>query len=884
MAGPIEPGDLSALKPERLAAASNYAALAALIEHVRQDSPVNAVQALFKACDDADAFRWAWALVQKKAELWRHVDALPQLIAVPEELEEAVQEFILQPASTGGQVTPAVAARPKLMRGLDPTGPLGLRIAREALNRDPSPTPEVREVALDFLGCSSDPSDRAVVFEQTQQMRPDKRISNLLRLTTPYSDDEVEQLLSALQELTRRPVDADDWKHAAMLAARLPIDQLATYLAPTWHRSDNKSELIQAGLLSQLGPDNVRALLEQQPGDETGQLVLSHAGGQLGTGDASIRFGIWAHERYPAAQLKGLRDRYIKQLARRGSSDRRDAALGVLFAFALATDDLEAAAGLAAQLTPSDELLPADTQVDERVAFRLGQLAGCALARDGDFTDRVVATVQTIPTELRGRFFAGTAASGAFGQVELAPPLMFELLGDDASIAAVAAAGWGNLLVEEAKGAPPTAIRVLLAAHTELSSAQVVDLTQQVSWATCDVETYGQVVAALAGHPPALFHQVERAGRSLEGPEADQAPTPTLCGLLDNALDAGLRGQLGESTTQCVGVLLAHPDGEVITRACAWVRALDLDGPQEGPEHAERARRVVEIDDARGSQHQALHALRCDLGAKFAALAQDSTQDATDRRHHLELTRDIDPTAARSAAFQLATSTTNSLRDAAAETLCITSPSDEDYDLLQQLAANEPHQSIRSKFEAALHQVYSGSIATALRNLADLVDAPPDQWDSTVLIPEEGFNERFRSWVDTARARSANAGDPGAFIEAAINLTDLMVDVALLEGSKTDEAVKLKNEELEGIRSNGPRRPWIGDLLARQSLHKPFPWFAQCQALRIFRTSHPSPLGSTEPLKLTYDDLVAARKLFQHITLGWSESMWQIRNRAHGPN
>jgi hypothetical protein len=879
MVEPIQPGDLGALKPDRLAAASNYAALAALIEHTRQDPPANAVQALFGACGDPDAFRWAWSLAQKKFDLWRHVDAFPQSIAVPEELQEPVQEFVLRPAPKGGPVKPDVA-RPKFMRGLDPTGSLGLRIAREAFNRDSPPTDDVRQVALDFLGGSSDPADRAVVFDQTQEIRPDKRILALLRLTTPYSADEVDQLLSVLQELTRRPVEAGDWKPAATLAARLPIDRLADFLVPSWTRSGNKQELIQAGLLSRLGPDNVCALLDEKPGDETAQLVLSQAGGQLGTDDAGIRFGVWAHEKYPASQLRELRGRYTQRLASKATpEDKRSTALKGLFAFVFATDDIEAAAALVDHLTPNDELLPTDTQIDEAVAFRLGQLAGYALAR-ADFTDRVVATLQTTPTELRSRVFAGLAASDALGQVELAPRLMFELLHDDGSIAAVAAAGWGDLLVNETNDAPQPAIKVLLAAATELSSTQVVELTQHVSWTTYDGETYRQVVAALMGHPPALFNQVDRAVRSLEGPEADAISASTLCDLLDHARDAGLRDQLEEATTHCVEVLLEHPDDEVITRACAWVRALDLDVPQAGSESADRARRVVKIDDARGGQHQELHALRRDLGAKFAALAQDSTQKATERRRHLELTVEIDPTAARAAAFQLATATTNSLRDAAAETLCTTPPSGEDHDALQELVANEPHKPIGSRLEAALHQVYSGSIGTALRNLAELVGAPSDQWDPGVLIPEGRFNERFRVWIDTARARSGNTGDPGTFIEAAINLTDLMVDVAVLEGSKINE-LNLKTEQLEGIRANSEPRPQTGELLARQNLHKPFPWFAQCQALRNFRTSHPSPLGSTDPIRLKEDDFTAARKLFEQVTLGWFESMWAIRNKAH---
>jgi hypothetical protein len=107
-----------------------------------------------------------------------------------------------------------------------------------------------------------------------------------------------------------------------------------------------------------------------------------------------------------------------------------------------------------------------------------------------------------------------------------------------------------------------------------------------------------------------------------------------------------------------------------------------------------------------------------------------------------------------------------------------------------------------------------------------------------------------------------------------------MVDVAVLEGSKINE-LNLKTEQLEGIRANSEPRPQTGELLARQNLHKPFPWFAQCQALRNFRTSHPSPLGSIDPIRLKEDDFTAARKLFEQVTLGWFESMWAIRNKAH---
>ncbi len=129
--------------------------------------------------------------------------------------------------------------------------------------------------------------------------------------------------------------------------------------------------------------------------------------------------------------------------------------------------------------------------------------------------------------------------------------------------------------------------------------------------------------------------------------------------------------------------------------------------------------------------------------------------------------------------------------------------------------------------------------------------------------------------ADLARARVRNDEDPAAFMQAAINLADQMVDFALIHATALGAQTKLRPEEIQAIRDNGKsqRRLDHGDLVGRPQFYKIFPWFPLCVALRRNRPAHPSRTGSTRPHALRSDDLIAAKALLVDITESWIEDM-----------
>ncbi len=142
-----------------------------------------------------------------------------------------------------------------------------------------------------------------------------------------------------------------------------------------------------------------------------------------------------------------------------------------------------------------------------------------------------------------------------------------------------------------------------------------------------------------------------------------------------------------------------------------------------------------------------------------------------------------------------------------------------------------------------------------------------------MLIPDLRHRERFVKWVDTARARLANTGDPGSFIEAAHNVADQMVDLAVIAGYDAGLNVGFKANQVDGIRANDKPRPEAGVLVNQQQCIQLFGWFHAVAALRAKRAAHPSQLGSTEPPRFEPEDLVVAKGLLRATTEGWIKDM-----------
>ena len=79
MSGPIEPGEVSRLGENALAAAGEYTALAAVAS--RQGGE-RALQSLAERCDDPPAFTWWWALTRQNADRFTSARQLPEQVGV----------------------------------------------------------------------------------------------------------------------------------------------------------------------------------------------------------------------------------------------------------------------------------------------------------------------------------------------------------------------------------------------------------------------------------------------------------------------------------------------------------------------------------------------------------------------------------------------------------------------------------------------------------------------------------------------------------------------------------------------------------------------------------------------------------------------------------
>lgn len=889
MVEPVRPGDLGALDDSRLAAAGEYTALAALVLHAGDRAP--AMRELVAHAADEDAFRWAWALAARpgREALWgSFVSGLPPQLTVPRDLKDEVTAFVLAPWPPNKARTPRLHAQERLLGHLDPASGFARALARRALAPGAAPPHAVVEAALDVLGASSEPDDRALVITHVQRLPPERRPGALLRLAPPLREEEVCELLVALEELTHHPVPAPEWENAARLAARLPAGDLGDLLARPWGMPNNKHELLRARFVAHLGAGRLRELLEQCLGEEPTRALLAVVPDQLPL-DQLGEIGRWAHAVYPAEWLEPIRNTVAHQLsfrARHGlaRAAERKALLRALWGFALATPAPEPTALLAQHLRPGELEAPPDVdRSSPQVQRGFGRLAGHILLRDD--RDAFEGELERLLNDLgegegQDCFLEGLAVTDAPSSGALPLLVTTVLLRSDAGIRAFAAGGHSDVLAMSAgahPAAPPdpqAALRVLRAAGAALAPECADGLRRSLSWQALG-NAYHEAIDALRAHPPVLFAELDRAVASLAGPEAAAAPAPALRRLLEAALDEGLRGQIPEETMlEHLGLLLAYPDAGVVELACRWVRRVDLDAPGV---NTRRAELVLEADVAAGGRSEPLRSLRAELGERVAELADCASSPARDRAAHLRLAARVAPTPARAAALAIAgASISTELRREAADVLAETEPDPDHEEALRQLAEREPHPMVKARLDEAVLRIRSGSVGEALHNLARLVGLEPDPavLRPEVLLPDPRWREAFVHWVDKARARVGHAADPGTFVEAAINLGERMVEEAVVARFDAEGALKgIKPEEVERLRAGLPSKPDVGSLLGRQALTQTFPWFASHSALRQLRGAHPTPAGQTSPLKLDAEDLVTAKRLLRTITAGWLEDM-----------
>ncbi|MGY1833956.1 hypothetical protein ACI79P_02465 [Blastococcus sp. SYSU DS0510] len=908
---PIEPGELGRLRDDGLAAAGEYTALAAVAARQGGD---RALQLLAEHGDDAAAFTWWWTLAAQSPERFASAKQLASQLAVPESLTDAVTDHVLEEMTQRDRqlISAATASRAEILRRLDDTAPWVVSLAHDVV-RDPADRfPEVLNAALDILGASERPEDRAAVFDLANQQPYSKRGAVLARLRDPIEAEEARRIVASLAEMQRRGGgDRTDWEPVARLLGRLPVKTTTEFLTGPFGGTGRRT-LLEAGLISKLGAAGLREVLTALDQPAVAEELLHRAAADLRLEDVAA-FSVWAHARYTAAACAGFRRRLAEGLQGHFSrrEERRREALDGLWASALAGHDADAVADELIDAVDPAELAARAADVRTKGAARqLGAAAAKMLAidprtadaaRTAQLVDAAAGAARALRSNLVADFFAGLmrTAVGTTASQQLRAALLDAVLEHPAAITAFAAEGGLAALTAHAARTPNEAAAVLLAAREDLSAQAANTLLGAqparqerrrpldppaeespagVDWTTADTETYLRILEVVSAWPEVVFGVLSRALAALDEPEARHPNAVVLRAVLEHAAAHDLADQLGEDTTDHIRRLLTKQrDIDVLRAACQWIRRLDLDA--DGAD-LDRAQLVLTADSSRGGRQPDLRALRGELATRHAQLAQNLALDSERRIAHLRTAVDLDAAKAREAAVPLAGSSATGIRLAAARVLAETQGSPDEHQTLVNLAAMEDHAEVAELLDAALHRLTSGDTGEALRNLAELLDLSTTGLDPNVLIPDEQHRDRFSEWVDKARARSANRHDPGAFIEAAINVADQMVDLALIARHDAGQRVVLKADQVDALRANAANRLDVGALVTQQQSVQQFTWFTAVAALRRKRAAQPSPIGTTTPPRFMPDDLVAAKVLLRDITAGWIKDMHDSAQRG----
>jgi hypothetical protein len=315
--GPVlsRAADSSTLSFQALAGQGEYKALAALVYHADMEGALGALAA---SARDPEALRWVVALLARKlspegyqpheqATLEAYVqqldDNLPGDLRVPEFLREGVEEFILTIPTPAQQPWPRAETQARVLRNLDVEDTFALDLAESVLALEERDE-DVEEAAFALLGRSRDPERRSVIFEHTDDLPAEERISPLTELSPPLYDAEEDRLVELLDEalptLAAVGVDQEDRNLAGKLSAG-GLEEILRRQA----ESSGAQQLLAGDLfVASLWPEKLKHLLSADlPPTLTEQLV-AQAAAQM-TLDTLLEFGRWAYGRIDAALLSG---------------------------------------------------------------------------------------------------------------------------------------------------------------------------------------------------------------------------------------------------------------------------------------------------------------------------------------------------------------------------------------------------------------------------------------------------------------------------------------------------------------------------------------------------------------------------------------------------
>lgn len=896
----IYPGSTDALgNVERLASAGEWTALAVLASLGNRP---DAMGALAAAADKEPAFRWMWAFVNSgvgQPQYWQQVSAnLASGIKVPENLKNAVRQFVLTPAPQqspthqsyqqyAGGPNLRQQAQVRLLSSLDTRTDFARELAQTIIEAEEGRYwPELRHAAFDVVGARRQKADRLYVLERAEDLPPRERLRPLLGLSAPYSKVEQDVILAALKESlpvgSQFPVGApgpnEYWTWARELSVRLSPDRLEDLLRESWAQSvTDRGNLFGGDFIARLGLEKLEKLLASDLDEAIRRDLISVASTTLPL-EGQADLGRWTHENLDPDWSQPLRDQlstYARVPHYGSRSPQGEGALEALRDFALACDDAKTAADFVACLAPGEAVeLLRTAMASNPLPRRVGRIAAELLRRDPAAFEQEVAAIISLYPEDKGRatFLTGFVED----QPETEEPLDLGFLGPQvlaqpASIAVLAEAGYGRSVVSAALQSDDRARSCLLvveAAIEHLDEAVLEDVMEECGWFSLDPTLYRRYVAALRRRPYALFRETGAALKSLSGPEASVISNDKLEVLLRAALETdadGLTKWVGDRRHQYLEALFATTSKTVHGLARDWAARM--------PPDEALVDLIVRTDDSTVGSEEEFAIVRRALADVLVAKALDPTTDYGARGDSLELAQRADPSAAREAAIAQRATWPVTFRRRAARVLATTDPRPGDEEALNRLLEGEGDAQARQDLLNAKRNLTSGSVEQAVRNLRDLAALDPQGGPgANVLLPYHEWHDAFVANTDKARARVG--GEPSGYIDALITLAELMVEQAVIARFDADPShAPVKVKEGEALRHNHPTKPKVGALLERQQLQRVFPWFPEVMVLRKLRGVHATPSGTTKPLSLTQKHVIEAEGLFSRIIEGWQRSM-----------
>ena len=850
------------------------------------------------AAHNEAAFRWLWALMRGRSNddgYWLELNRnLIEGTKVPEDLAGEVQDFVLSPvpeaqASSYQRASmhrkPRETAQHLLLARLDKTSAVARSVARAVLHEEAHVLPEVREAAFEILGASEEYADREVLRERAEHYGAKERIQPLLSLSPPHDPQEQAMIAETLEQVipeiehahpgstsvSRETYRAD----VGQLASRLNTKQLARLLSGSWARQQEARSRFLDSLVPHLGLDDLEGLLKEDLVEDVRRTLIDVISRHLSL-DQLTEFGRWAYSSEDPSSLAPVRARvadYADQ-SRFGSQGRREVALAALRDFALACDDEEAAADYAIRLQ-SGELpnIPKRSVSSVAKRRRFGRVAAKLLKRDYEaFLEDVEAVAdQFDKDEELASFLSGLVevTEGELNVDFLGPAV----LGRPKSIVVLADAGNGWSVVRaavEGRNRKADSLIIAEAAIGRLDDHSSGYLMSTLNWVQLDVDEYQRFVSALRRDPQALFAVVEEALRSLAGPEADMIPLSHLEALLRAALNSRpdeLNRRLGGTPTAHLQQLFDSSSRPLHELGREWATLLE---PNDDLVHF-----IVRTDESMVGFEDEFAGVRKTYAEKLVKQARDPSKNWDERGSALLLAMKADQQLAREAAMILCGYGAVGFRRTTAQVLAKTQGRPGDEERLELLLQEEPETHVREQLADAKRRITSSSVEIAIENLHGLLgldDTRGVSPQTDILLPYEDWHETFIENVDKARQRAG--GEPGAYVDALITLSELLVEQAVIARFDADpKNGSVKPPEVELLRINRPNKPDVGSLIVRQRAQQIFPWFPEVIVLRRLRGAHPAPSGTTRPLSITAETVVEANKLFESIILGWEESM-----------